>query len=85
RVHFSDDGLSWHERALTPTGVSIGGVAFSPDTGTFVGVTAGYFNGYAAQRFYRSQDGIAWEQLPTSATVQSHPILGISWGRIEAP
>lgn len=85
RVHFSDDGRTWTERALTPANASIGAVARNPETGTFVAVTAGYSNGYSAQRFYRSSDGISWTELASSNYVKSHPIIGIAFGRTRLP
>lgn len=85
KVHWTENGMTWSSQNLTPAGVSIGSVAYSPDTGTFVAVTSGYFNGYANQRFYRSANGINWTELPANKYVKSHHIMGIAYGRIAAP
>ncbi|MDQ3037585.1 MAG: hypothetical protein M3Y87_34640, partial [Myxococcota bacterium] len=85
QVLTTEDGETWTARPLSPRGVSIGPVAYSPDTRTFVAVTSGYLNGYDRQRFYRSADGATWEELPADRYVASHPIVSIAYGRIDAP
>ena len=86
-LHVKRDALStkWESYPLSPQGVSIGAVAQNPDTGTFVAVTSGYLSGYDKQRFYRSEDGISWTELPETSYTRSHPILSIAFGRIPDP
>ena len=43
-------------------------------SGTFVATNAIWQGGYENQRFFRSDDGIKWETLPSSAFAPSHPI-----------
>ena len=78
--HTTLDGMSWTSEPLAGDAASIGPVARDPDTGTYVAVTSGYLNGYDAQHFYRSADGLSWSELPAQDTVQSHPLLGIQHG-----
>jgi hypothetical protein len=61
--------------------VVIGPVARSPE-GTFVAANDGWMVWYEQQRFYRSEDGVAWETLPADAFVGSHPIYFMAHGRV---
>jgi hypothetical protein len=86
----SADGKTWSAKPLTLTrpdgtkGVpSLGAVSFGD--GRFVSVNAGWQQWYEKQVFYRSDDGIAWTQLPTSAYTGSHPIAMIAFGRVAKP
>lgn len=75
----SVDGLSWTTAELT-TGVSLGSVARNPQTGTLVAVRGGWKKWYEEQRFYRSTDGLTWEELAEGSYVGSHPIRDIAFG-----
>ncbi len=90
----STDGVSW---TTTPTkvakknpdgttsssaGPSIGAVARS-EAGTYVAVNGGWQQWYDKQRFYRSNDGVNWDELPAGSYVGSHPIQFISFGVAE--
>jgi hypothetical protein len=81
-MHTSADGVSW---STTPTepGLSLGAVAYRPDTGTFVAVNSGWAQWYGEQRFYRSEDGIVWEPLSSDAFVGGHPVRFIAFGHGE--
>ncbi|MDQ3035532.1 MAG: glycoside hydrolase [Myxococcota bacterium] len=81
-LHRSSDGATWTSTALQPSGTSIGAVARSPD-GTFVAVNSGWNRWYEQQRFYRSSDGVTWEQLASDRYVGSHPIFQIRFGLAE--
>lgn len=78
----SRDGASW-TRTPTEPRISVGAVARSP-AGTFVAVRAGWNQWYEAQRFYRSTDGVRWEELAPEAARRSHPIGWIAWGEVDA-
>jgi len=88
----SPDGAAW---TLTPTQVSktnadgtvstsagpnVGAVAMSDDASAYVAVNAGWQVWYEKQRFYKSKDGVKWDELPAGAYVGSHPIQFITYG-----
>ncbi len=90
----STDGATWK---ATPTelrkknadgttqtgpGPLIGAVDRS-DAGTYVAVNGEWEQYYEKQRFYRSTDGITWDQLPASSFVGSHPVQFITHGLAE--
>lgn len=87
-VYRSQDGTTW---TSTPTkrtvngapvsgaGPNIGPVARSPK-GTFVAINGGWDQWYEKQRFYRSGDGVTWDELPLSAFTGGHPMTHIVWG-----
>jgi hypothetical protein len=89
----SPDGMTW---MTTPTvlrrnggvvsgnGPLIGAVARSPQ-GTYVAANGGWQQWYASQRFFRSTDGVTWDELPAGAFVGSHPITHITWGEAPRP
>lgn len=88
RILRSPDGMAWTSTAtalrrngapVAGNGPLIGAVARSP-SGTFVAANGGWQTWYASQRFYRSADGITWDELPLTAFVGSHPIQHIVWG-----
>ena len=90
----SPDGATWTKtptevRRKNPDGTTetspgplLGAVTRS-DAGTYVAVNGGWQTYYEKQRFYRSTDGITWDELPTSTFVGSHPIQFISHGMAE--
>lgn len=78
----TEDGVTWQTEPLSGDSVNVGPVARDPDTGTYVGVTSGYLNGYAGQQFFRSEDGLTWEILAADVAPTGHPILAIEHGRI---
>lgn len=88
RVLRSADGLAWTSAAtslrrngapVSGNGPLIGAVARSP-SGTFVAANGGWQTWYASQRFFRSADGVTWDELPQASFVGSHPIQHIVWG-----
>ena len=78
----STDGMSW-TRTPTEPSIEVGAVARSPE-GTFVAVRGGWNHWYGDQYFYRSTDGIRWEQLGLAAAPQGHPIGWITYGQVNA-
>lgn len=82
-LHRSATGELWTSEPLTPMSTSIGQVARSPE-GTFVAVNDGWQTWYEQQRFFRSTDGVVWEQLPPDAYVGSHPIYFMAHGTVPA-
>lgn len=88
KVHRSTDGATWttsNTVSRSPTGVmgpgpNIGSVAVSP-AGTFVAVRGGWDVWYDRQRFYRSTDGVTWDELPETAYEKGHPVTMIVAGR----
>lgn len=88
RILRSADGMAWTSTAtalrrngapVAGNGPLIGAVARSP-TGTFVAANGGWQTWYASQRFFRSADGVTWDELPLTSFVGSHPIQHIVWG-----
>jgi len=63
------------------TPLRLGPVARSA-SGALVGLSSVWL-GYEQQSFYRSTDGLSWEQLPASSFVASHPIFYITFGFAE--
>lgn len=93
RLFRSPDGMTWNSMAtvlrrngamVSGNGPSIGAVARSPG-GTFVAANGGWQVWYASQRFFRSADGVTWDELPQGAFVGSHPIQHITWGEAPKP
>lgn len=78
----SSDGATWTTTPTTPPDLALGPVARS-DGGTFVAVRGGWDVWYDKQRFYRSADGITWEELPPGAFKGGHPIRAIEFGWAE--
>ena len=88
RLIRSPDGMTWTSTATASRrngvpvaggGPLIGAVARSP-SGTFVAANGGWQTWYTSQRFFRSTDGVTWDELPMTAFVGSHPIQHIAWG-----
>jgi hypothetical protein len=77
----SSDGVAWTSTPTEPR-ITVGAVARSP-SGTFVAVRGGWGAWNEAQRFYRSPDGVRWEELSTDAARRAHPIGWIAWGEVD--
>jgi hypothetical protein len=87
----STDGESWtatstEVRKKNPDGTTqtgpgpvLGPVARS-GKGTYVAVNGDWGGWYEYQEFYRSTDGITWDELPAGSFVGSHPLYYISYG-----
>jgi len=78
-VYRSVDGRNWTSSDTVPKDIDFGVTAIS-DTGTIVGVSSGWQQDYDAQVFYRSEDGVHWEALPSRDYVGGHPIRVIAFG-----
>jgi hypothetical protein len=76
----SPDGETWTQTPMT-TPMRLGPVGRSPD-GTLVALDS-VWQGYENQQFYRSTDGLSWEELPANAFVASHSIFYIAFGYAE--
>lgn len=91
KVHRSTDGSTWtttNTVTRSPGGTmsggpNIGAVAIGP-TGTFVAVRGGWDVWYDRQRFYRSSDGVTWDELPETAYEKGHPVTMIVSGVVPA-
>jgi hypothetical protein len=91
-MYRSPNGTNWtssplrlrRNGALVSGTPSIGAVAMSP-TGAFVASNAGWQVWYEKQRFYRSVDGLTWDELNASRFVGSHPISHIAYGEGAKP
>jgi hypothetical protein len=89
KVHRSSDGVTWKTEAtltrvreqLMP-GPNPGVVAVSPSGQTFVAVRGGWQTWYDKQHFYRSTDGVTWDELEDDTFKKSHPITAIRYGRL---
>jgi hypothetical protein len=89
RVFRSSDGATWQSEPTTVTrtqggsgtsnGPPIGPVAFAANGsgGTYVAANDGWQQWYDKQRFYRSVDGIRWDELPAGTYAPSHPMTHI--------
>lgn len=89
KVHRSPDGMTWTSQATQTrkAGVLSGGPNLGAATvtasGAFVGVRGGWNVWYDSQRFYRSTDGVIWDELPVSAYHAGHPVTGFVAGLAE--
>ena len=86
KVFRSIDGNGWltmptqtRRNGVLSSGPNIGPVARAP-TGTFVAVRGGWQVWYEQQRFYRSADGVVWDELDAGSYEQGHPITAIAFG-----
>jgi hypothetical protein len=86
KVHRSPDGTTWtstntqtRRNGTLSGGPNIGAVARG-ENGTFVGVKGGWQVWYDQQRFYRSTDGVIWDELATGDYTQGHPITAMAAG-----
>ncbi len=90
KVHHSGDGVTW-KTDVTQTSVNgqlmagpnPGVVAVSPSGNTFVAVRGGWQTWYEKQHFYRSTDGVLWDELADGTFKKSHPVTGISYGTLQ--
>lgn len=87
KVHRSIDGASWttmNTSTRSPTGMMSSGPNPGPvavnGNGTFVAVRGGWNVWYDQQRFYRSTDGVVWDELPDTAYRRGHPVTAIVSG-----
>ena len=87
----SPDGADWtatpiEVRKKNPDGTTqtgpgpILGAVTRSDKGTYVAVHGGWGDWYEKQRFYRSTDGVTWDELPAGSFVGSHPVQFIVHG-----
>ena len=86
KVHRSADGITWtssntqtRRGAVLSGGPNVGPVARNA-AGTFVAVKGGWQVWYEQQRWYRSTDGVIWDELATADATQGHPITAMSAG-----
>jgi hypothetical protein len=77
----STDGELWTATPTVPANLTLGPVAYNPETGTFVGVRGGWQVWYDEQRFYRSGDGVRWDTLTSADAPGGHPLRFIAFGR----
>jgi hypothetical protein len=75
----SPDGKTWTQHPTTGGSVQL--VGYSPSTGTFAAVNG--HSGYSVQQMLRSSDGVAWQALPLTSFVQSHPLFNMVFGYAE--
>jgi hypothetical protein len=84
----STDGTSWTSSntqtrvgSTLSGGPRLGAVALGA-SGTFVGVKGGWQVWYEQQRFYRSTDGLTWDELPEASAKRGHPITAMAAGTV---
>ncbi len=89
RVFRSVDGIAWtaantqtRRAGVLSSGPIIGPVAVNAN-GTLVAVKGGWQTWYEQQRFYRSTDGVIWDELPTGSYEQGHPMTAVAAGFAE--
>jgi hypothetical protein len=76
----SPDGETWTRTPTTPAGISLG--VMGAADGVLVAVRGGWQVWYEQEKFYRSTDGVAWEELPATAFTGSHPIRHMAVGSV---
>jgi len=87
QAHHSADGLTWTSEATTPGDLDLGAIGVS-DLGTVVGAPGRRFQTarwYDAQLMWRSEDGVTFEQLPSTAYEGGHPIRFFAFGEVATP
>ncbi len=89
RVFRSADGIAWtvtdtqtRRAGVLSSGPLIGPVAVNAN-GTLVAVKGGWQTWYEQQRFYRSTDGVIWDELATGSYEQGHPMTAVVAGFAE--
>jgi len=86
RMYRSPDGTAWTSQALVADNFSqfpsFGAMARS-DQGTFAMVNGNWRQWYEQQRFFRSTDGVHWQQLSTNNYVGSHPLNFMEFGYVD--
>jgi hypothetical protein len=87
KIHRSMNALNWNSTPIQTrragvlsAGPNIGAVAVSP-SGTFSAVNGGWQTWYEKQHFFRSTDGIIWDELALDKFKQGHPITGMVWAQ----
>lgn len=85
----SKDGKTWTSAdtkvvGATRNGVSLGAIAYSSKTGTYVAVNGGWNQWYTKQKLYRSTDGLNWTALGAGDYTASHRIRYIRFGYVKA-
>jgi hypothetical protein len=86
----SSDGAAWTTDPLTvnlaaggtASGPTVGAVARGPN-GTYVAVNGGWDQWYERQRFYRSTDGVTWDELAAGAFTGGHPVRFAAAGAVD--
>lgn len=78
-LYRSSDGQNWTSTSTVPNDIDFGVAAVS-DQGTIVGVSNEWGESYGAERFYRSEDGVNWEELSSGAYTGGHPIRTMTFG-----
>lgn len=86
QIFRSKDGINWtgtptktrNPQNMVTNGAPIGPVAVSP-SGTFVAANDGWQVWYEKQKFYRSTDGVTWDELPAGTFTGSHPMTHMIW------
>lgn len=79
--YISSNGVQWQSEPVHPGRMELGPVARHPETGTFVGISAG--SQYEGQRIYRSADGLTWTPLGPEAFMASHAIHAVEAGFVQ--
>ncbi|MBV1859610.1 MAG: hypothetical protein KUG77_14445 [Nannocystaceae bacterium] len=78
----SDDGQQWEATPYAKGTPRLTAIARSSD-GTYVAQRDGWLVWYEDQALFRSGDGVSWEELPSDAFVQSHPIRHVAFGYVQ--
>jgi hypothetical protein len=79
----SADGVTWRATPVVPTAAARGPIARAAN-GTWVSIPNNWGGYYAAQRAWRSTDGVNWTQLSTTAFPGGHPITRVASGFLPA-
>ena len=82
-VYRSNDGESWTSAPTLPGSLDLVAVATSP-SGTFVGAYSPWAGYYDVAKFFRSADGVNWEEPEGSDVARGHPLRAITYGYVNA-
>jgi hypothetical protein len=78
----SADGAEWQTTNTSPPDIVPGPAAANPD-GSVVAIRGGWDVWYEDQHFYRSDDGITWQEA--ESYTGGHPIRGVAFGVVPRP
>lgn len=81
-VYTSEDGMTFTATATSPSDLVLNGVAYSPE-GVYLGYRSEWDGWYDKALFYRSTDGITWQETESATAAQGHPLKFIAHGYLD--